>query len=109
MVREFSSPEFTSVLTLIGCPFLPCVTIVAHKTKRFKSFLQRCRWKVTDKHAYRLNSTSEWADYALHAGIVWEPIGEKSSHATDQETLSQLSQFAEPLWTDHGLKSRSGV
>ena len=24
-------------------------------------------------------------------------------------TQPQLSQFAEPLWTDHGLKSRSGV
>ena len=30
---------------------------------------------------------------------------ETNSHATRQGTLGQSSQLAEPLWTDHGLKS----
>ena len=33
---------------------------------------------------------------------------ETSSHATRQGTLGH-SQLAEPLWTDHGLKSGIGV
>ena len=51
------------VLTLIRCPFHPCVAAVARK--RLRSFCQKCRWQVTPKHAYTLDPTkSEWADYA---------------------------------------------
>ena len=51
------------VLILIRCPFHPCVTAVARK--RPQSFCQKCRWQVTRKHVYTLDSTtSEWADYA---------------------------------------------
>ena len=34
---------------------------------------------------------------------------EQSSHAIRQGTLGQSSQFAEPLWTDRGLKSGISV
>ena len=51
------------VLTLIGCPFHPCVTVVARKRPR--SFCQKFRWQVTPKHAYTFDPTnSEWAVYA---------------------------------------------
>ena len=55
------------VLTLVRCPFHPCVTAVARK--RSRSFCPKCRWQVTPKHAYTLDRTkSEWADYAsVHA------------------------------------------
>ena len=51
------------VLSLIPCPLNPCVTTVS--CKRPRSFWQKCRWQVTLKHAYTLDSTKlEWADYA---------------------------------------------
>ena len=51
------------MLTLIRCPFHPRVTAVARKRPR--SFSQKCRWQVTPKYAYTLDSMkSEWADYA---------------------------------------------
>ena len=43
---EFSSPGST----LSRYPFHPRVTAVARK--RSRSFCQKCRWQVTDKHAY---------------------------------------------------------
>ena len=66
------------VLTLIRCPFQPCITAVARK--RPWSFCQKCRWQVTPKHAYNLDpAKSEWADYASVKSIVWEPI-RKQAH-----------------------------
>ena len=42
------------MLTFIRCPFHPRVTAVAGK--RPQSFRQKCRWQVTPKHAYTLDS-----------------------------------------------------
>ena len=75
------------VLTLIWCPFHPCVTVVARK--RPCSFCQKCRWQVTPKHAYTLDPTKlELADYASCPGIVWGSIMEMSSQVTHQGKLS---------------------
>ena len=96
------------MLTLIRCPFHPCVTAVAHK--RPWSFCQKCRWQVTPKHTYTLDpAKSVLADYGLCPGIVWEPI-RKGAHMQLLENIRpQQSQLAEPLWTDHGLKSGISV
>ena len=56
------------VLTLIRCPFHPCVTTVAHKRPR--SFCQKCRWQVTPRHTYTLG-----AGWVCHCpGRVWGSI-----------------------------------
>ena len=50
------------VLTLIRCPFHPRGTAVA--CKRPRSFCQMCRWQVTHKHAYILDTSKlDGADY----------------------------------------------
>ena len=95
------------MLIFIRCPFHPRVTAVALKSPR--SFCQKCRWLVTPKHAYILGPfKSEWTDYAAVQASV-ETYLETSSHQTRQGTLGQSYQFAEPLWTDPGLKSGISV
>ena len=47
----FSRVNFLCWL-LFWYPFHPCVTAVARK--RLRSFMQKCRWLVTAKHAYTL-------------------------------------------------------
>ena len=92
------------VLTLIRCPFHPRVTAVAHKRPR--SFCQKCGWQVTPKHARTLDpSKSEWADYAAVQAECGNLSGNKLTHNSFRNAWSQLSQLAEPLWTDPGLKS----
>ena len=55
-------PNPLCVLTY-SCPFHPHVTAVAHK--RPQSLCQKCRRKVTPKHAYTFDPKKlEWADYA---------------------------------------------
>ena len=49
----FSRVNFLCWL-LFRYPFHPRVTAVACKTKRPRSFCQKCRWQVTAKHAYTL-------------------------------------------------------
>ena len=82
------------VLTLIRCLFHPCVTAVA--CRRPRSFCQKCRWQVTPKRAYTLDPTKlECADCAAVNELT----------RVSGNTRPQLSQLAEPLWTDLGLKS----
>ena len=82
------------MLTLIRCPFHPRVTAVAGKRPR--SFCQKCRWQVTPKRAYTLDPTKlECADCAAVNELT----------RVSGNTRPQLSQLAEPLWTDLGLKS----
>ena len=57
--RMFFSSQLC-VLTLIWCPFHPCVTTVAHK--RPGSFCQKCRWQVIPKHAY---------PWPIEVGVGW--------------------------------------
>ena len=60
--RIFFSSQLC-VPTLIRCPFHPRVTAMARKRPR--SICQKCRWRVTPKHAYIFDPTkSEWAAYA---------------------------------------------
>ena len=86
-----------------------CVTAVARKRPR--SFCQKCRWQVTVKHAYTLDSTkSELADY----DAVQAKCGNLSGNDELTRNLSgnirpQSSQLGEPLWTDSGVKSGIGV
>ena len=93
------------MLTLILCPFHPRVTAVARK--RPWSFCQKCRSQVTSKHAFTPNPTkSEWADYAAVQTECGNPIRKRAHTQLAGNTRSPSSQLAEPLWTDHGLKSR---
>ena len=92
------------VLTLIGCPFHPCVTAVAHK--RPQSFCQKCRWQVTPKHAYTLDPMKlEWTDNAAVQAEFGNLSGNELTSNSSGNTQSQLSQRTEPLWTEPGLKS----
>ena len=92
------------VLTPIPCLFHPNVTTMARK--RPWSFLQKCRWQVTPKHEYILDSTkSEWADYATVQAQCGNLSGNKLARNSSENTWSQWSQLTEPLWTDPGLKS----
>ena len=76
------------MLTLIQCPFHPCVTAVARK--RLRSFRQKCRWKVTPKNAYNLDlKKSEWADYA--AVQAW------CGNLSGNELTRNLSGIIRPL------------
>ena len=96
------------VLTLIRCPFHPCVTAVA--CKRPQSLCQKCRWQVTPKHAYTLDPTkSEWADYATVQAQCGNLSENELTCKPSGNTLSQSSQLAEPLWTDPGQKNKISV
>ena len=96
------------MLTLIRCPFHPCVTAVAHKRPR--SFCQKCRRQVTPKHAYTLDpSKSKWADFAAVQAECWNLSGNELTCNWSGNTRLQSSQLAELLWTDPGLKSGISV
>ena len=81
----------------------PCITAVAHKRP-----WSRCqnRLQVTPKHAYTLAWLNEFREgWLCCLGIPWEPIRENVlTHNSSQDTEPQLSQLAEPLWPDSGLK-----
>ena len=88
--------------------FHPHVTTVAHK--RPQSFCQKCRWWVSPKHAYALDTTkSERPYYAA----VQAQCGNLSRHELtcnlQGNTRARSSQLAEPLWTNPGLKSGISV
>ena len=73
----------------------PCVTAVA--CRRPRSFCQKCRWQVTPKHAYTLDSTkSGWADYAAVQALCGNLSGNKLTCNSSRNTRSRSSQLAEP-------------
>ena len=75
--------------------------------KRPRSFCQKCRWKVSPKHAYTLDPKKlEWADYAAVQAECWNLSGNELTRKSSGNIRSQSSQLAEPLWTDPDLKSR---
>ena len=95
------------MLTLILCPFHPCVATVAHK--RPWPFCQKCRWQVTPKHAYTLDPVkSEWADHAA-VQARGNLSGNELTHNLPGNIQPQSSQFAVPLWTDPSIKSGISV
>ena len=62
--------------------------------------------QVTPKHAYTLDPTkSEWAGYAAVQAECGNLSGKELTRNSSGNTRSQSAQFAEPLWTDPGLKS----
>ena len=84
-IENFLLQSQLCVLTLIQCPFHPCVTAVAHK--RPWSFCQKCRWQVTPKHEYTFDPMeSEWADCATFQA-KYGTCQEMSSHAICQGIL----------------------
>ena len=92
------------VLTLIRCPFHPRVSAVPRKRPR--SFCQKCRWRVTPKHAYTLGpSKSERADYTAVQAECGNLSKNELTRNSSGITRLQSSQLAEPLWTDPGQKS----
>ena len=57
-----------------------------------------------------LNPTkSEWADNAVVQAECGNLSGNKLTRNPSGNTVPQLSQFAEPLWTDPGVKSGISV
>ena len=86
----------------------PRVTAVARK--RLRPFCQKCRWRVTPKHAYTLDvSKSEWVDYAAVQAEYGNLPGNELTRNSSGNIRSQSSQLAEPLWTDPGIKSGISV
>ena len=105
---KFSSSESTLCADSHSLSILPPVTTVAHK--RPQSFCQKCWWQVTPKHAYTLDpSKLDWADYAAVQAECGDLSGNELTCNSSGNTRSQLSQLAEPLWTDPGLKSGISV
>ena len=105
---EFSSPEYICVLTFIWCPFHSYVTAVAHKIPL--SFCQMSRWRVTPKQAYILDPMkSEWADYAAVQALCGNLSGNELTCKLSGNIQTQLSQLAEPLWTDSGIRRGTSV
>ena len=73
----------------------PRVTAMARKRPR--SYCQKCRRRVTPKHAYSLDPTkSESADYAA-VQVQWGNLsGNELTHNSSGNTLPQSSQLSEP-------------
>ena len=60
---------------------------------------------VLCNHTYTLDPTeSEWADYAAVQAECGNLSRNELTSNSSGNTRSQLSQLAEPLWTDPGLK-----
>ena len=103
----FSKVNFFSVLTLIRCPFHPRDIAVARK--RPWSFSQRYRWQATPKRAYTLTQRSLSGLTMLFRHSVGTYHGGKFTCSSSENTPSQSSQFAKPLWIDPGLRSGTVV
>ena len=96
------------ISTGAGVRSTPRVTAVARKRPR--PFCQKCRWRVTPKHAYTFDPTkSEWANYAAAQAYRGKLLGNELTRNSSGKTRSQSSQLAEPLWTDSGLKNGISV
>ena len=96
------------MLTRFQCPFHPHVTAVAHKSPL--SFCQKCRWQVTPKQAYTFDPMkSEWADYAAVQALCGNLSGNELTCKLSGNIQTQLSQLAEPLWTDSGIRRGTSV
>ena len=105
---EFSSPESTLCSDSYLVSVHPRVTAVARKISQ--SFCEKCSWQVTPTHVYTFDPMkSEWADYAAVQAQCGNLSGNKLTRKSSDNTRSQSSQLAEPLWTDPGLNSGISV
>ena len=89
------------MLTLIRCPFHPCVTAVAHKDPGHSA-------KGADGRLH-LNMHTPLTQRS-QSGLTMplsrhSESGNELTHNSTGNTLSQSSQLAEPPWTDPGLKN----
>ena len=103
---EFSSPASTLCADSYSVSVPPPPPRVTAMTrKRPRSFCQKCRWQVTPKHAHTFDLTkSEWADYAAVQAQCGNLSENKLTRNLSGNIRPQLSQLAEPLWTDSGMK-----
>ena len=75
-----------------------------------RPFCQKCRWQVTPKHVYIIDSAkSEWADYAAVQAWYGNLSDNELTRKSPKNTRSRSSRLAEPLWTDPGLKNGISV
>ena len=103
---EFPSSESTLCADSYSVSVPLRVTAMARK--RPQPFCQKCRWQVTPRHAYTFDPTkSEWADYAAVQEQCGNLPGNELTRNSSGNTRPQLSQLAEPLWTDPG--PRNGI
>ena len=103
VVGEFSSLQSTLCADSYSVSVTPLVTTVA--CKRLWPFCQKCRWQVTPKHAYHLDPLqSEWADYAAVQAECGNLSRNELTRSSSGDTKLQLSQLAQLLWTDPGLR-----
>ena len=66
--------------------------------------------QVTPNYAYTLDPTkSEWPDYASAQAQCGNLSGKERTRNLSGNIWPQSSQFAEPLWTDPGIKNGISV
>ena len=94
------------MLTFIRCPFYYRVTAVARKIPRSFSAGGRLHLTHTHTHTHTLltQKKSEWADYAAVQTYCGNLSRNDLTLNLSGNTQPQSHQFAEPLWTDSGLK-----
>ena len=100
---EISSPELTL------CADSYSVSAPPSARKRPWSFCQKCRWQVTPKTRILDPTKLEWAEYAAVQAYCGTLSGNKRTRNSSGNSQPRSSQFAKPLWTDPGLKSRTSV
>ena len=106
--ENFFLQSYLFVLTLIQHLFHIHVTAVAGK--RPQSFCQKCRGQVTAKDTCTLDLVkSEWVDYTAVKELCGSLSGNVLSYNSLVNTKPQLTQLADPLWTDSGQKSGISV
>ena len=106
--ENFFLQSYLFVLTLIQCLFHIHVTAV--EGKRPRSFCQKCRGQVTAKDTCTLDPVkSEWVDYTAVQELCGSLSGNVLSYNSLVNTKPQLTQLADPLWTDPGQKSEISV
>ena len=109
-VGEFSFPEHTlgqCVLTLVRCPFHPCVTEVARKRPR--SFGQNCNGRLHLNTYTPSTQQSRSALTMLFSRSAETYQGNKLTRNSSECARPQSSSLTEPLWSEPGLKSGIGV
>ena len=88
------------MLTLIWCPFQPCVTAVARK--RPWSFCQRCGGRLQLNRHTLLTQRSRSGLTMLSRRSVGINQGNELTYNSSGNTLPQSSQLAEPVWARWG-------
>ena len=91
------------MLTLIRCPFHPVLPLWHVKKPGHAAKSASGRLHL---NTHTLDPTkSEWADYAAVQAWCENLSGNELSLNAPGNIPPQSSQFAEPLWTDPGIKS----